>query len=808
MKLRNAARRLLAVSLSTVMGVALLPFGGASTDVEAAQEKKVASLNTDAIGFPVAPQANDTGWKGSYVWYGKYDGKPVKYRVLQPYSFDYGSKAMFLDCDTILFMDKYDEDGEPANASTTANGWDYSELRGKLNSAYFLDNPNNFTSAEKNALTVSRRESHPLVQGVNPYQVDSWTKQEFVNYVGLPHESVFLLDAEEVSNTAYGYPNSFLRHPARVKKYEGKDEEWVLRSASKNTDSVNTGLIGYLFPHGELDAGSVRATYGVSPAFNVNTNLVLFTSVVKGTAGAVGSEYKLTVIDKIMTAYAESNTMLSDGTISFKYCVNGEHFGNATQLSYLILDKKYTSSNQDGAKILYYGKMNTGSSAKLPQRGTASFKLPADLSYDGWNRSYFVYFFAEDVNGEHETDFASDPFELRTPAITADTNIVKATVKNSSIKKGGVQEFTVQTGYNVNSLTLYAESGNVVKTWQAEGNSRMMSNGSVRLWNLSLNINTAGNRTLTFKAKADSNGYPVSFTVEDTWVNEASAKYANIGKNGTQTFTVKTTSNAQNLMVYAEGGNLVKTWPASGNSTVSGSVRTWTVKLAINSAGNRELTFKAAKSTTPSSLGKSVRFTVAEKKVFSANPKYSAITKTSMQGFTVTTTADVKYLMMYAEGGNLVKSWPASGNSSVAENNIRTWYVMQPIGTAGNRRLIFKGGTTGTTVATNSATAAFKVVDSGVLTVSAKNATINKGTKQTFTVTTTADCNYLAEYAEGGNLVTTWTASSSNSTVSGNVRTWTLTQTINSAGNRTLKFKAGKNSAVTAAERNVNFTVK
>ncbi|MBO7515490.1 MAG: hypothetical protein J6T47_07710, partial [Lachnospiraceae bacterium] len=71
-----------------------------------------------------------------------------------------------------------------------------------------------------------------------------------------------------------------------------------------------------------------------------------------------------------------------------------------------------------------------------------------------------------------------------------------------------------------------------------------------------------------------------------------------------------------------------------------------------------------------------------------------------------------------------------------------------------------------------------------------------------------ADCNYLAEYAEGGNLVTTWTASSSNSTVSGNVRTWTLTQTINSAGNRTLLFKAGKNSAVTAAERNVSFTVK
>ncbi|MBO7515698.1 MAG: hypothetical protein J6T47_08760, partial [Lachnospiraceae bacterium] len=220
------------------------------------------------------------------------------------------------------------------------------------------------------------------------------------------------------------------------------------------------------------------------------------------------------------------------------------------------------------------------------------------------------------------------------------------------------------------------------------------------------------------------------------------------------------------------------------------------------------LTLKAGKTTTPSPFGKSVKFTVAEKKLLSAKAKYTAITKGSMQGFTVTTTADVKYLMLYAEGGNLVKSWAASGNSSVAENNIRTWNIIQEIGSTGDRKLVFKGGTTNTTAVTNASTVAFKVVSSGVLTASAKNATMNKGTTQTFTVTTTADCNYLAEYAESGNLVTTWTANSSNSKVSGNVRTWTVTQTIGTAGKRTLMFKAGKNSAVTAAERSVSFTVK
>ena len=132
---------------------------------------------------------------------------------------------------------------------------------------------------------------------------------------------------------------------------------------------------------------------------------------------------------------------------------------------------------------------------------------------------------------------------------------------------------------------------------------------------------------------------------------------------------------------------------------------------------------------------------------------------------------------------------------------------MQAINTAGNRKLVFKGGTNNTTAVTNALTVSFKVENTGVITASAKNATISKGATQTFTVTTTADCKYLAEYAENGNLVTSWTANSSNSKVSGNVRTWTVTQTINTAGKRTLTFKAGISSP-TSAERNVSFTVK
>ena len=395
--------------------------------------------------------------------------------------------------------------------------------------------------------------------------------------------------------------------------------------------------------------------------------------------------------------------------------------------------------------------------------------------------------------------------------------VISVSAKDAVIKKGGEQVFTVKTTSDADYLVEYAEDGKtVVKSWTASSSNSTV-NGNVRTWTIKQSINTAGKRNLIFKAGYTRAGAPsiltaplrtAAFTVEDVWVNSASAKYATIGKNGTQTFTVKTTSNAQNLMLYAEGGNLVKTWAASGNSTVSGDVRTWTVTLAIGTAGNRELTIKAGKTTTPSALGKTVKFAVVEKKLVSASAKYAGITKASMQGFTVTTSADVQYLMLYAEDGKtLVKSWAASGNSTVDANKIRTWYVIQEIATAGNRKLVFKGGTNNTTAVTNALTVSFKVENTGVITASAKNATINKGSTQTFTVTTTADCKYLAEYAENGNLVTSWTANSSNSKVSGNVRTWTVTQTINTAGKRTLTFKAGVSSPTTA-ERNVSFTVK
>ena len=91
----------------------------------------------------------------------------------------------------------------------------------------------------------------------------------------------------------------------------------------------------------------------------------------------------------------------------------------------------------------------------------------------------------------------------------------------------------------------------------------------------------------------------------------AKAKNAAVLKGTAQEFEVVTSKDVQNLMLYAEGGSpLVKSWAASGNSTVSGNVRTWTLTQTINTAGNRKLYFKAGSTSTPTSTAKSVSFVV------------------------------------------------------------------------------------------------------------------------------------------------------------------------------------------------------
>lgn len=96
---------------------------------------------------------------------------------------------------------------------------------------------------------------------------------------------------------------------------------------------------------------------GISPALNVDLSSVLFTSLVAGTDGAIGAEYKLTLFDSNKHINLQSGQSVTriDDTVTVPYRYMDERASDSSdnvvnQISVMITDKPYTGS---GAKLLY-----------------------------------------------------------------------------------------------------------------------------------------------------------------------------------------------------------------------------------------------------------------------------------------------------------------------------------------------------------------------------------------------------------------------------------------------------------------------
>ena len=418
MKKRSRRKKGLAILLTAAMAVGLMP--GTGTLQAQAQEsqvvkttsttKTIAGLGTGVIADPTDP-GNDTekAWAGSYVYYGNYNGSPVKYRVLDASTTKFGGTTMLLDCDSILYAQMFDEDYTANEAGKNLNDWSISDVKKSLNGDDFLNKEGVFTTAEKNAIAESKVATHELTTdsetGVN---VIDWTKEKFVKYVALTGEQIFILDAEDVSNRAYGYSltdKSYFSCKNRKKTGSAYDC-WWLRSADHSYGSI----AGSVDNTGQISGSEANSDWeGVSPAFNVNLQSVLFSSVISGTAGETSAEYKLTLLDSDMTIAPESGVTKSGNTVTIPYSIEGTNSGNATQVSVLVLDKEYTAGNTNGAKVLAYDKLNVDS---FSTTGTGSFTLPDSLSGKKAGTDYHIYIVAEDVNEEKETDYASTPVEV------------------------------------------------------------------------------------------------------------------------------------------------------------------------------------------------------------------------------------------------------------------------------------------------------------------------------------------------------------------------------------------------------------
>ena len=114
------------------------------------------------------------------MYYGKYNDEPIRFRVLNKDSIEFGGRTLFLDSDKLLYQEEFDND--------YSNVWANSSLREYLNNTFFNDS---FSKAEQNAVFASTVDSHEYSSSV---RVQDSFYSEYGSYTPLNKDKVFVLD--------------------------------------------------------------------------------------------------------------------------------------------------------------------------------------------------------------------------------------------------------------------------------------------------------------------------------------------------------------------------------------------------------------------------------------------------------------------------------------------------------------------------------------------------------------------------------------------------------------------------------------
>ena len=395
--------KFLSAIIAVVLVISGLPrlLGEAIVLADSLKNQDNTCLGTIDIRNPQAPNSSNEEWKGSYVYYGKYYGQPIRYRVLFNNETKFGGNTLLLDCDKAIYSLKYDKD---------SNKWSDSDVRSNLLNSFAKTS---FTTLEYNSISESTIANHLYTDDPNNgVAIQSRLIVSYANppykavYIPLKNDKLFLLDYEDASNPAYGYhkDNGIIRQKTDLNSVESS---YWLRS-----DQYGSHYVACVDSGGGLSFSTIDREGGVSPAFNVGLSSIVFSTLVSGSFGEIGAEYALTLKDSnLVIALSDESLTMEDATVTVPYQITGTDASKATRVSVLILDKEYTAGNTNAADILYYDSL-TGT---FSTSGSGSFTLPSSLNIEGWGEDYFVYVLAEDINSASETDYASEPVLLSVP---------------------------------------------------------------------------------------------------------------------------------------------------------------------------------------------------------------------------------------------------------------------------------------------------------------------------------------------------------------------------------------------------------
>lgn len=360
---------------------------------KASEPDRTVSPGYSGLASPSQPE-DGAAWSGDYVYYGSYEGEPIRWRVLD-ISGDVGNSSaeggILLQSDRILaempFEDGEDSSGEHRGGTIKENVWDASDVRAWLRSRDGFLSDENFTESERAGIMKTSA-------GAGGSPVD------MLQGAGLSRDTMFLLDASDLGNDGYGY---ICKDGVSNVGIKGS---WWLRSAHAK---YGTG-VGCVLPGGYLFHNYVfEEDGGVVPAFNLDPSNILFMTRANQPAGgglyavetAEVNEWKLTLLERQKTVEPGTATR-HEAEITVPYAYTGT---DANQISIMITDGNYGES---GTKVKYYGKVSEGN---VKEEGTVTFNLPEAFDEERDQ----LYMLAEQVNEGNRTNYASEPVRFGIP---------------------------------------------------------------------------------------------------------------------------------------------------------------------------------------------------------------------------------------------------------------------------------------------------------------------------------------------------------------------------------------------------------
>ena len=551
-----------------------------ATDADGTVTSRSLGLGTSIMRNPAIPTETDA-WSGSYVWFGysfNYNalnnpGKPVKYRVLSKDTTELGKNGehtLFLDSEGL----KVDERKYSSDKSS-----------GYPVISYMSDFYGYSKTAEKNALVVST-----------------------ITETGGENCPFFILTPEQAKSGRYGYSNSDTG-AGRGKSLigSGKEIKWWLHGGES-----------YVTTDGTIVQGK-DTTAGGGMTTNVDLSKILLSEVVTGEAGKLGAEYKLTLLagkndydrENIKIEPDTTDIKRTEDEVTVSYTLRNTNWTTyrINQVSVLFFDKPYEDSD---AKLLAYEKIEGQQFSNkndygiyVDQSRKKSFTVPEGLRDKQCGVDYHAYLIAEQVNGEHESNFASAPVEITIPK--GSYQIVHTVVK----PQGEEVTYDAQnpidvTGFFTLDSRLAPYKDQVTVTYELLTGEGVTGTGTLDE-NHRLTVTKCG----TFKIKVTTSA--VNDTAGDPLYSEGEAVATLTVKKAAGSMgdvTVANTDSAKTDIIYGD------TWTASTSSTTNQDV---SYTYWLNSQSEEQAT-----ATLPTAAG-----TYTVKATYAATDLYEACSKTA-----------------------------------------------------------------------------------------------------------------------------------------------------------------------------------